>query len=292
MNVVGLARHAPAQRGVALLVVLWGCTLAAITLGALATNARIESLQARTQSLRTQAFYAAEAGIDVAVFHLSDADGDRRWQPDWQSHAMRVGDAEVSVSVSAEEGKLNLNLATPEQITDLLRAAGVDEERIGPAAKAIGAWGDPGEAKDTALLLRGGFTSLEELRRVPGLASDIVDRIEPALTLWTVQQPNLAYASPVVVAAVTGADAAAARAYVDRVSRTPMGVLLLPPLPGTKPGDASRSPVAAFNIVATATLKDGQAVTLDVVLFLKNDPGDPAAYRVVRWRERSSAGRG
>jgi general secretion pathway protein K len=278
------------QRGMALLIVLWGCTLAAITLGALATNARIESMQARAQSLRTQAFYAAEGGIEEAVYRVRVTDGDMRWHADWQRHALHIGEADVSVAISAEEGKINLNLATPERIEDLMRAAGVESDRIQPATKAIVDWGDPGSGKGNALLMRGGFSSLEELRRVPGLAQDIVDRIEPALTLWTTQEPNLAYASPLVVATVTGADMDAARSYVDRVSLAPEGLMLLPPLPGTKPGDASRSAVSAWNVVSTASVKGGPAVTLDVVLLLKSEPGDPAAYRVVRWRERSSAG--
>lgn len=277
------------QRGVALLVVLWGCTLAAITLGALATNARVESLQARTQSQHAQAFYAAEAGVEEAVYRLRVADPDQAWHVDWDKHDMRIGDADVSVSLFAEDGKINLNLATAERIEDLLRAADVDPERIPAAKKAIADWGDPGDHKDTGLLMRGGFSSLEELRRVPGLDQDIVRRIEPALTLWTVQEPNLAYASPMVVSAVTGADKESARAYVERVRLTPMGLMLLPPLPGTKPGDASRTPVSAFNVVATAVMKGGQAVTLDVVLLLKSEPGDPRAYRVVRWRETTAS---
>lgn len=124
---------------------------------------------------------------------------------------------------------------------------------------------------------------------MPGLTPDIIARIEPALTLWTAQEPNLAYASPLVVATVTGADMASARAYVERVSLAPQGLMLLPPLPGTKPGDASRSPVSAYEVISTATVTNGPTIILDVVLFLKSEPGDPRAYRVVRWRERSLA---
>lgn len=285
-------RYLPAQRGVALLVVLWGCTLAAITLGALATNARVESLQARAQSLRTQVYYAAEAGIEAATYRLRLANDQVRWHVDGHAHTLHVGGADVSVLISAEQGKINLNLATPERIEDLLRTAGVDEERIPAAKKAIVGWGDSGDTQGTSMLMRGGFSSLEELRRVPGLAPDIVARIEPALTLWTNQEPNLAYASPLVVATVTGADMESARAYVERVSLAPQGLMLLPSLPGTKPGDASRSPVSVYEVVSTASMANGPTIVLDVVLYLKNDPGDPRAYRVVRWRERSLSDEG
>lgn len=56
-----MKRHVPArsQRGVALLVVLWACTLLAILLGGYAAMARTEGLQARYQFEQTRAHYAA-----------------------------------------------------------------------------------------------------------------------------------------------------------------------------------------------------------------------------------------
>ena len=61
-----------AQRGVALLVVLWACTLLAVLLGGYAMLARTEGLQARYAFAQTRAQYAAEAGFARALYALQD----------------------------------------------------------------------------------------------------------------------------------------------------------------------------------------------------------------------------
>ena len=62
------------QRGVALLLVLWACTLLAILLGGDAALARTEALQARFEFSQAQAHYAAEAGLMQAVLRLAGSD--------------------------------------------------------------------------------------------------------------------------------------------------------------------------------------------------------------------------
>ncbi|KAF1009119.1 MAG: hypothetical protein GAK28_00752 [Luteibacter sp.] len=278
------------QRGVALLIVLWGCTLAAITLGALATNARVESTQARGQSLRMQAFYAAQAGIEQAVFRLNASEDAQRWLADGRPYRLKIGDSDVEVSIRDEDGKINLNTASPEVIGRLLAASGVEASGIPGASAAIVGWGKRGHMDASMLLAKGGFASLEELYRVPGLRADIVDRISPALTLWSGENPNLAHASPLVVSAVTGADAVAAQAYVAKVHELQAGSSNLPPMPGTMPGSASVGASGVVNIVSVVKGDKGPGFTLDVTLILKSEPGDPRAYRVVRWREVSPSG--
>lgn len=277
------------QRGVALLVVLWGCTLAAITLGALAANARVEGMQARAQSQRTIALYAAQAGIDEAVFRLRVADASARWVPDGRVYRTRIGAADVSIQVIDEDGKINLNSATPELIERLLVATGIDDERIHRANAAIVAWGSKRPAGASSLLERGGFASLEELQRVPGLDADVAARIEPALTLWNAGVPNLAHAPPLVVSAVTGADAGSAEAFVGEVRSVLPGNTILPAVPGNLPGSMSAGSSGSYSLVAEARLSGGVSVALYVTLIAHSEPGDPRAYRVLRWRERSFA---
>lgn len=275
------------SRGMALLVVLWGCTLAAITLGALAANARIEGLQAQAQSRRAIAFYAAEAGVEQAAYRRFVVDPGNRWNADGALHTFRIGDAEVTLSMVAEDGKINLNSATPEIIEGLLRAAGVEDERIATARKAIVDWGASGRIDDS-LLMKGGFSSLEELRRVPGLAPDIVALIEPGLTLWGSDAPNLAYASPLVVSAVTGADMATSRNFVQQVRSVLSEQTTLPSPPGPRMGYVARGPSTGIDVVSTARVAGGPSITLDVVILPKRDPASRRAYRVVRWKESSS----
>lgn len=274
------------QRGIALLVVLWGCTLAAITLGALASSARVEGIQARGQYLQTKGFYAAEAGIEQAAYRLRAAQPAQRWSVDGRTYRMREGDADVSVSIGDEDGKLNLNQASPEQLGALLKAVGVDPERMPRMRDAIVQWGNGGERFADSLLAKGGFTSLEELRRVPGLPSDVLDRLEPTLTLWSTSGPNLAHAPVEVVVAMTGAGQEAAESYVEDIRAMDPEHGGLPAIPGNV-GSAQSSVLASgtVTIVSTATFSDGVAVRIQATVALQNAPGDPRSYRVLRWRE-------
>lgn len=274
------------QRGIALLVVLWGCTLAAITLGALASSAKVEGIQARGQYLQTKGFYAAEAGIEQAVYRLRAALPTQRWAVDGRTYRLREGDADVSVSVSDEDGKLNLNQASPEQIGALLQAVGVDPERMPKMRDAIVRWGNGGERFSDSLLAKGGFTSLEELRRVPGLPGDVLDRLEPGLTLWSTSGPNLAHAPAVVVAATTGAGREVSEAYVADVRAMDPEHGGFPVAPGNVGAAQPSLPSSGtVTIMSTATLGDGLAVRIQATVALQNAPGDPRAYRVLRWLE-------
>jgi len=277
------------QRGVALLVVLWGCTLAAITLGALASSAKVEGMQARGQYVRTRGFYAAEAGIEQAVYRLRAEQAAQRWAVDGRRYRLRQDDADVSVTVTDEDGKLNLNQASPEQLAALLHAVGVDPERVPRLRDAIVRWGDGSERFGDSLLAKGGFASLEELRRVPGLPGDVADQLEPGLTLWSTSGPNLAHAPAVVVAAVTGAGREASEAYVADVRSMDPDRGGLPVVPGNAgPTQPSLPGSGTVTIVSTATMDGGLTVRIMATVALQNAPGDPRAYRVLRWHESAA----
>lgn len=272
------------QQGIALLVVLWGCTLAAITLGALASSAKVEGIQARGQYLQTRGFYAAEAGIEQAVFRLRAEQASQRWAVDGRTYRLREGDASVTVTVTDEDGKLNLNKAAPEQLGALLQAVGVDAGQVPKLRDAIVRWGSGGERFSDSLLAKGGFTSLEELRRVPGLPGDVVDRLEPALTLWSGSGPNLAHAPAVVVAAMTGAGQEASEAYVADLRAMDLEHGGLPTVPGNIGSAQSFVPSSGtVTVVSTATLGETLAVRIQATVTLQSAPGDPRAYRVLRW---------
>lgn len=282
-----------AQRGVALLVVLWGCTLAAITLGALASSAKVEGTQARGQYLQTKGLYAAEAGIEQAAYRLRARQASQRWAVDGRTYRWRMDDVDLTVSIVDEDGKLNLNVATPEQLGALLLAVGADPENVPRWRDAIVRWGSGGERFADSLLAKGGFASIEELRRVPGLPGDVVDRMEPGLTLWSTSGPNLAHAPAIVVAAATGAGRQAAESYVADVRAMDPEHGGLPSVPGHAEGVMASLPSSGtITVVSTATMPDGLLVRIEATLALQNAPGDPRAYRVLRWRETGAVDEG
>lgn len=276
------------QAGIALLIVLWGCTLAAITLGALATSARVEGIQARGQSQSVVARYAAEGAIAQAAYRLRATDDALRWKADGTLYSLREGRTRVTVTIQDEAGKINLNRATPEVIENVLRAVGLAPEQARKAKLAIVAWGTGGQVTDS-LLERGGFSSLEELWRVPGLDPGLVKKLLPLFTLWSLDETNLAHAPVPVLMALTGADRVTCEAYADALkARTTDDEAVLPAIPNRVLGRVAFQNGPAVTIVASAQVEGGVKVTLEVTLLQKSDPGDPQAYRVVRWHELSA----
>lgn len=278
------------SKGVALLVVLWGCTLAAITLGALASTARVEGVQAQGQYRQARASYAAQAGIARAALRLRATLATQRWMADGRPYRFREGDIDVSVSIADEDGKFDLNRMSPDQLGALLKAIGVDPEEVPRLRDRIVGWGKSGKQFDDALLARGGFTSIEELWRVPGLDAAVADKLEPELTLWAHSGMNLAHASPTVVSAVTGVGRDAAVAYVEGVRSAAPDSNVLPPLPGDGVVASASTATSGTVTVSSSAVSNGLVVLIQATIILDNSPGDPRAYRVVRWRESVSAG--
>jgi general secretion pathway protein K len=275
------------QRGVALLIVLWGSTLAAIVLGALAINAHVEGLQARAQLDQAQAFYAAEAGLERAVFGLRLKDESLRWISDGRPYPMRIGDIDVRVDVMDDDGKINLNQADPALIGRLIAASGADPERASELVAALVRWGtaDASAADKSPFLAAGGFSSIEELQRLPGMDQETYHRIEPALTLWQIGgNPNLAHASPAVIAAVSGISREQVSAFVKARSEWTGSSMAFPRLPQGVAAVMNVGPSNVLSITSRARLPDGVVSRLRATVRLTDEPGDRRTYRVLRWQ--------
>lgn len=133
------ARH---QRGLAFVLVLWVVAMLTILLGSFSLIARTENLQARHMFDTTQARYAAEAGLNLAVYELRKADPMLRWVGDGRPYTFGFGEAEVEVRITDDSGKLNLNSADPATLTNLFVARGVAPDRAEALAAAIRDWVD------------------------------------------------------------------------------------------------------------------------------------------------------
>ena len=112
------------QRGVALLLVLWVLALLSTLLAGLVGWVHLQNRQALWQHQQTQALLAAEAGIGMAVLAQLDRDPLRRWRADGQPHALHFDEASLTVSLTSETGKLDINAAPDELFVRLLLACG------------------------------------------------------------------------------------------------------------------------------------------------------------------------
>ncbi len=276
------------QRGVALLLVLWACTLLAILLGGYAALARTEALQARYQFAQTQAHYAAEAGIMRGFYALQDPRPGLRWIGDGRVYSFRYGDATVKVSAFDESGKVDLNAASPQVLQGLFQAAGLAPEQAAALTANVVDWrglpGQPGDVAARRAAYRaagrdygprsGPFASIEELQMVLGMTPVLYRRVAPVVTIWSgnaTPDPNTA--PPLALAAIPG--------------MTPAQQAMIAAARQRQAAD----PTLVFNngstqsLRAEATLADGTRAVLRATMRLQAGPAGAQPYVVLRWQE-------
>jgi len=305
------------QRGIALLVVLWACTLLAILVGGFASIARVEALQTRFTLGQQRARYAAEAGIMQAIVQV-DAQrrrvmvADMHGEPtpgdilpgDGRPITLAFDGMHVAVGMADETGKVDLNTAEPRALKALFVAAGCTAGRADELTAHIVAWRGPtaggvaDDASPTAVAsfsINGNgaaryaaFSAIEELQGLSGMDPDLYTRIEPAITIWSGQaspQPDFAHA--LAMAAVRGLDPTVAREVVAMRDSVPPGTVV-PNLPGgIALGGALPGSAMTFHAVAD----DGHGARASVEATVQFPPATPeriphqAMYTIVRWRD-------
>lgn len=275
------------QHGVALLVVLWACTLLAILVGGYAVLARTEGLQARFQFSQTQAHYAAEAGVMRAIYALQDPQLTQRWIPDGRPYPFAFDGAKVQVSIVSETGKVDLNAATPDVLQALLKAAGMADTQAQSVAANIVDWRNfafapagtvPNASYANAGLnynpRHGPFGTVEELQMVLGMTPAVYSRVASQVTLWSGRpSPDPATAPALALAAIPGMTPAQAQAIA--ASRTS--------------NDQNQALAATqgvtHSIRSEATLADGTRAILRATVRLQGVRPGALPYAVLRWQE-------
>jgi general secretion pathway protein K len=279
------------QRGVALLLVLWACTLLAILLGGYAALARTEGLQARYAFAQAQAHYAAEAGLMQAVYGLQDPIAQRRWVGDGRTYTFQYDNATIAISAVDEGGKVDINAASPEVLKGLFHAAGLDPAKLQALADHVVDWRNPiglqGEgASQSGEYLAAGrdygprhgpFASIEELQMVLGMTPSLYQRIAPVVTIWAgagSPDPNTAPALALsAIPGMTPEQQKEIEAARQKNANNPMLVL---------------NNGTTHSIRSEATLADGTHAVLRATVRLQTGQPNAQPYTVLRWQEGSA----
>lgn len=274
------------QRGVALLLVLWACTLLAILLGGYAALVRTEGLQARYAFAQAQAHYAAEAGLMRALYALHDPQPKQHWLGDGRPYTFRYDQATVVVRATDEGGKVDLNAAPPEVLRGLFQAAGLTAAEAQGLADRVVDWRSPpilegaGATQRAAYVAagrdygpRGGpFASIEELQMVLGMTPALYRQVAPVVTIWSGNpSPDPNTAPPLALAAIPGMTP-------DQMNEIQAA--------RQKNADDPRLVLnngTAHSIRSEATLADGTRAILRATIRLQEGQVQP--YAVMRWQE-------
>lgn len=200
-----------AQRGFALLIVLWALVLITLVVTQLTAAGRRETQLAGNLRTQAQLEALADGQVHAAIFHLMDRSPDG-WRADGRMRAQDLPGAQAEIRITDEAGKVNPSNATPELLQAVLRGVGVDTATAGALAAAIVVWRtpsgnrEPGAPQFDVYRAAGRpfgpsgapFLSMEELGAVIGMTPDVLDRLVPHLTLFTDGDPKPAFADPVV----------------------------------------------------------------------------------------------
>jgi len=284
------------EQGIALLVVLWACTLLAILLGGFATLARTESIQTRYLSTRVQLRYLAEAGVMRAIAECADRNGGR-WVGDGRPYTLHIDNHDVDIRIHDELGKVDINAADPQLLQRLFMAAGEDEAAAAQLATNILEWRDASGAKvfseqgaklDAEAGLASGprhreFDTPEQLQMVPGVTPALYRKVAPAITVWSGRpQPAPALAPPLVLASLPEMNMARAERYAAQRAllgtRTRLPVLPNGQAPGLWRGGMVRT------VIASAVDREGTKAQVSVTFRLTAEQGG-LGYSVLRWEE-------
>ncbi len=222
------------ERGFALIAALWLVVM-------ITTVGMHMSLEAKDRRLSTanaiefvRAKAAAEAGVEhararleqlmtgsanVGLVRRATGDADPWFRPGLLfSDTMTVGEARYAVTLRDVGQALNINRATQEELTRLLRALRVDFGEAERVAHAIMDWRDPDDeyrargaerddylSEGAAVLPRNGpFQALAELRYVRGVDDELFDLVEPYLTTLGTGRVNINAAPAEVLLALEG----------------------------------------------------------------------------------------
>jgi general secretion pathway protein K len=293
------------QHGVALILVIWVIALMGVLLGSFALIARTENFESRHLFDGTTARYAAQAGIERAVYELRNPDLAQRWVGDGRPYDFDFDGARVQVELTDESGLIDINTADETLLQGLLTSVGVAPDQAAALSAAIQDWRDPDDlalpngaefneykAAGLAYAPRNApFQTVGEVQQVLGMNYDLFEKIEQAITIYGGgAQPNPAYAPIEALLALPGMTPDLAQQLIAARQQTQPGQ---PGAPGLTLPDGT--PVVAngggntYTIRSRATLANGASTTLDASIRLGGIGAAGQPYTVLRWDQKESS---
>lgn len=257
-----------------MLIVLWALALLALLVSQMVPAARSEAQIAVNLHSRLAQESNADGAVYAAAFHLLDRSGND-WDVVGTTYRVRLPDSTVTVRITDEANKINLNTASPDLLCDLLVSIGADLTTASTLAAAIVDWRQadgPARSADKAQQYRAAglrytppekpFRSVDELALVLGMTPSLLTRLEPHLTIYSTYGPGRSTTDPVVLAAIM--------ALQKQGGLLPFG------------HDASGERVV--QVVATATNAASASFTRRAILRL--DPGaSDLPFTILTWEQ-------
>jgi len=265
------------QRGAVLVVVLWLVALVAVSAGAFTTMVRLESQRTRNMVEAAIARAWLDAGLAHAVARLVHPDPAVRWLTDGRPYWVEETGGRLTVRIMAEDGRLDLNRASPERLTAV----------IGAVLK------DSGQRLADAILALRNRRPLPTVQALAGLRELSAEDYGELFPLVTVHN-----ALPQGGVSVRTAPMSLLQAWPGLTSQDLEAVKLWRSAPGQDvPTDRRQRWIMAglvidsepevFTVQVEVATDDAVRSSAQAVLWIP--PKEPAAFRILEWREPAPA---
>lgn len=285
------------EAGIALVAVLWIIALAGLQVSLFNISVRDAVVLAETETAISRGQSLIHGAVELAVAKLSEPDRNLRWEPDGTERTIAFGGAMMTIRVTSESGRVDINRADPALIGGLIISLTGRNDLAATLADRIVDWrdaddkklplgaerGDYGRAEPHQSIGDRPFVQPEEISRVLGMPRELADRMQPFITVWSADgRLNPTLASPETLAALPGISPndVAYLIQLQKSNAPPEAIATaLAPVQrfvGTARGPAYRIDV---RIAREAVLAIGRA---QVVVVRGIDTGAP--YRVLSWR--------
>jgi len=205
------------SKGFALITILWVTAFLAVIAGSVSYQVRASLSLASNVVASFKTKHAAEGALLLTIDKLIKRTEQQGYVLNNPNFSYELDNLYVSVEVSDDSGKVDLNLASVDLVKSLLIEVGVNEKVSLSIANAIADWRDRDHlkrvdgAEDRDYAARGflyeskddDFDSIDELSLVLGVSPEIFSRVKPHLTVYAQDiGVNTALASDVVKRAV------------------------------------------------------------------------------------------
>ena len=289
-----------AQRGIALVLVLWLTALLTVIAGGFAYAMRNEAQAARNTMSQAQARALADGAVYRTVFELMRPRTiPGVWAADGLVHIWDEDGMRVAASAVDESGKIDLNAVPDALLKSLLQTAGqVDADTAARLVDVIGDWKDaddlrrPNGAEAADYQAAGlpykpanaAFETVADLQRVLGMTPSLFARVAGSLTVYSATPGiNPQFASRTVLMALPGATDAIVDTYLAQRAAALASGQPLPVLPLAGAG----APVNVWRVRAEVTAPDGVVFVREAVLRPGQDPR--RLLTVMAWQEGERA---
>jgi len=165
-----------AERGIALVMVLWGVTLLALLAAGLAGTSGLAVRRMGHAIEAAEAHAALEQAAAAAELALADGDPSKAWRPDGSRHHLTLDFGEAEIAASSEAGKIDLNHASPELLRGLFDQAALSADQADRLASSFSARAMPALGGRAVL-------AVSELASLPGVDTPVYRRLKKASTV-------------------------------------------------------------------------------------------------------------